>query len=166
MLESGEDPEFIARRMIILASEDVGLADSQALSVVTAAAYALGYVGLPEAAYALTHAALYLATAPKSNSVARAISAGKGVVRSQTGTEVPVHLRSAGYPGAEQLGHGSGYLYPHEYQDGVVAQQYLPDGLADEVIYTPGDQGDEAEGAARQSRNDQKLGKRERRQDR
>ncbi|MEE8490928.1 MAG: replication-associated recombination protein A [Acidimicrobiia bacterium] len=163
MLEAGEDPEFIARRMIILASEDVGLADSQALSVATAAAYALSYVGLPEAAYALTHAALYLARAPKSNSVARAITTGKGVVRSQTGTEVPVHLRSAGYAGAEQLGHGVGYLYPHDYPDGVVAQQYLPDGLVDEVIYIPGDQGDEAEGADRQIRNDQKLGKRERR---
>ena len=162
MLEAGEDPEFIARRMIILASEDVGLADSQALPVATAAANALSYVGLPEATYALTHAALYLATAPKSNSVAKAISAGKALVRSQIATEVPIHLRSAGYPGAQELGHGSGYLYPHDYPDGVVAQQYLPDGLVDEVIYVPGEGGDEAETADRQRRNDQKLGKQER----
>lgn len=162
MLEAGEDPEFIARRMIILASEDVGLADSQALPVTTAAAYALSYVGLPEAAYALTHAALYLATAPKSNSVARAISAGKAVVRSQSGTEVPIHLRSGGYPGAEQLGHGAGYLYPHDYPGGVVAQQYLPDDLADEVIFTPGQSGHEEQIAERQRETDKELNKPER----
>ena len=162
MLEAGEDPEFIARRMIILASEDVGLADSQALPVATAAAYALSYVGLPEAAYALTHAALYLATAPKSNSVTGAISAAKEMVRSQSDTEVPIHLRSSAYPGAEHLGHGAGYLYPHDYPDGVVAQQYLPDGLSDEVIYRPGELGEEAERADRQRRADDQLGKQER----
>ncbi len=162
MLEAGEDPEFIARRMIILASEDVGLADSQALPVTTAAAYALSYVGLPEAAYALTHAALYLATAPKSNSVARAILAGKAVVRSQSGTEVPIHLRSGGYPGAEQLGHGVGYVYPHDYPGGIVAQQYMPDGLTDEIIFQPGQSGSEEEIVARLRTADKELDKPER----
>ncbi len=159
MLDAGEDPEFIARRMIILASEDVGLADSQALGVTTAAAYALSYVGLPEAAYALTHAALYLATAPKSNSVARSISEGKAAVRGQSGTEVPIHLRSGGYPGAEQLGHGAGYLYPHDHPEGIVAQQYLPDGLVGEILFVPGQSGDEQRIAARQREIDKQLRK-------
>jgi putative ATPase len=159
MLEAGEDPEFIVRRMIILASEDVGLADSQALAVVTDAAHALSYVGLPEAGYALTHAALYLALAPKSNSVTRAMGAARQAVRSQPTTEVPVHLRSSAYPGAEQLGHGAGYRYPHDAPAGVVAQQYLPDGLTDTILYEPGAVGEEAGLAEHQVAADEVLGK-------
>ena len=159
MLEAGEDPEFIVRRMVILASEDIGLADSRALSVATGAAYALSHVGLPEAAYALTHAALYLATAPKSNSVTRAMAAARQAVRSQPTTEVPMHLRSSAYPGAEQLGHGAGYRYPHDSPGGVVAQQYLPDDLQDAILYEPGGEGAEAATADRQAAADGVLGK-------
>ncbi len=159
MLEAGEDPEFIVRRMIILASEDVGLADSRALAVATDAAYALSYVGLPEAGYALTHAALYLALAPKSNSVTRAMGAAREAVRARATTEVPGHLRSTGYPGAEQLGHGAGYRYPHDDPAGVIAQQYLPDELKEAILYRPGGLGEEAELAEEQASKDEILGK-------
>ncbi|MEX2251514.1 MAG: replication-associated recombination protein A [Acidimicrobiia bacterium] len=145
MLEGGEDPEFIARRLIILASEDVGLADSQALQVAVAAAYALAYVGLPEAGYHLTHATLYLATAPKSNSVGRAMGAARDLVSNGPAGGVPIHLRSTGYSGAEALGHGEGYLYSHDHPDGVVAQQYFPDEVPPEPLFRPGDLGDEEE---------------------
>ncbi|MDH3540088.1 MAG: replication-associated recombination protein A [Acidimicrobiia bacterium] len=160
MLEAGEDPEFVMRRMIILASEDIGLADPRALSVACHAAHALSYVGLPEASYALTQAALYLALAPKSNSVARAIGAARQAVRSRPTTEVPAHLRSSSYPGAEQLGHGAGYRYPHDDPTGVVAQQYLPDELGDAILFRPGAQGDEERLAKEQAQRDRKLGKR------
>ncbi|NNF08714.1 MAG: replication-associated recombination protein A, partial [Acidimicrobiia bacterium] len=150
MLEAGEDPEFIVRRMVILASEDIGLADSRALSVATDAAYALSYIGLPEAAYALSHAALYLALAPKSNSVTRAMGAARDLVRSQATTEVPAHLRSSAYPGAEQLGHGKGYRYPHDDPSGVIRQQYLPDGLEETILYRPVEHGEESELAEQQ----------------
>ncbi|NNC91819.1 MAG: replication-associated recombination protein A [Acidimicrobiia bacterium] len=159
MLEAGEDPEFIARRMIILASEDIGLADPRALTVATDAAYALSYVGLPEASYALTQAALYLALAPKSNSVTRAIGAARQAVRSRPTTEVPAHLRSSAYPGAEQLGHGAGYRYPHDDPDGVVSQQYLPDELQEAILYEPGARGEEARLGDDQVERDRKLGK-------
>ncbi|MGB8361427.1 MAG: replication-associated recombination protein A, partial [Acidimicrobiia bacterium] len=106
MLEGGEDPEFIARRLVILASEDVGLADSEGLRVAVAAADALAYVGLPEATYHLAHATLFLATAPKSNSVGRAIGAARDLVQSGPTPSVPLHLRSTGYKGAGDLGHG------------------------------------------------------------
>ena len=159
MLEAGEDPEFIVRRMIILASEDIGLADSGALGVATDAAFALAHVGLPEASYALTHAALYLALAPKSNSVTRAIGEARRVIRSQPTTEVPIHLRSAAYPGAEQLGHGKGYRYPHDAPTGVVNQQYLPGDLEDLILYRPGSHGEELGLAEQQRERDETLGK-------
>jgi putative ATPase len=162
MLEAGEDPEFIVRRMIILASEDIGLADSRALGVVTDAAYALSYVGLPEAGYALTHAALYLALAPKSNSVTRAIGAAREAVRAKATTEVPMHLRGTGYPGAEQLGHGVGYRYPHDAPAGVIAQQYLPDDLKDLILYRPRELGEEADLAEQQAVADEVLRKKKR----
>jgi putative ATPase len=162
MLEAGEDPEFIVRRMIILASEDIGLADSRALGVVTEAAYALSYVGLPEAGYALTHAALYLALAPKSNSVTRAIGAAREAVRAKATTEVPMHLRGTGYPGAEQLGHGVGYRYPHDAPAGVIAQQYLPDDLKERILYRPGALGEEADLADQQRAADEVLRKKNR----
>ena len=148
--------------MIILASEDVGLADSGALGVVTDAAYALSYVGLPEAAYALTHAALYLALAPKSNSVTRAIGMARETVRARSTTEVPIHLRGTGYPGAKQLGHGDGYRYPHDAPTGVIRQQYLPDDLEDAILYRPGALGEEADLARQQRAADETLGKRTR----
>lgn len=160
MLEAGEDPEFIARRMIILASEDIGLADSRALAVATDAAGALAYAGLPEAAYALSHAALYLALAPKSNSVTRAMGSAREAVRARPTTEVPIHLRGSSYPGAAQLGHGAGYQYPHDAPSGVVAQHYLPEGLQDAILYSPGRRGEEADLADAQAARDETLGKR------
>ena len=139
MLEGGEDPEFIARRLIILASEDVGLADSAGLQVAVAAANALAYVGLPEANYHLSHATLYLATAPKSNSVGAAMAAASELVKSGPSPSVPPHLRSTGYSGAAQLGHGEGYVYPHSHPGGIVDQQYFPDGVEPQVFFHPGE---------------------------
>lgn len=159
MLEGGEDPEFIARRMVILASEDIGLADSQALQVAVAAADALAYVGLPEARYHLTHAALYLATAPKSNTVARAIGKGMALVREGPTPRVPLHLRSTGYRGAGDLGHGEGYIYPHDHTLGVVPQQYFPDGVDPAVIFEPGSHGAEREISSRLEKIDEILGR-------
>ncbi|MEX2324975.1 MAG: replication-associated recombination protein A [Nitriliruptoraceae bacterium] len=128
MLESGEDPRFLARRMVIFASEDIGLADRQALPVAVAAFEALDRVGLPEARYALVQVTVMLATAPKSNSVARALSAGLDAVRRFGNADVPVHLRDAHYRGARDLGHGAGYDYPHDDPSGfAAAQTYLPD---------------------------------------
>jgi putative ATPase len=143
MLEGGEDPEFIARRLIVLASEDVGLADSTGLQVAIAASSALSYIGLPEARYHLTHATLYLATAPKSNSIGRAMGAGEQLVREGASPTVPLHLRSSGYQGAGDLGHGADYIYPHGYPGGVVHQQYFPDGVEAEILFQPGEAGDE-----------------------
>jgi putative ATPase len=139
MIYSGEDPRFIARRMIILASEDIGVADPQALVVATAAAQALEWVGLPEAQYALAEAALYLATAPKSNSCGAYFKALNEVEREGI-TDVPNHLKDATRDG-EALGHGDGYRYPHEYAEHWVAQQYLPERLQGKHWYEPGDLG-------------------------
>ncbi|MEX1133571.1 MAG: replication-associated recombination protein A [Acidimicrobiia bacterium] len=157
MLEGGEDPEFIARRLIILASEDVGLADSQGLLIAVAAADALAYVGLPEAGYHLTHATLYLATAPKSNSVGRAMGAARDLVNNGPAGGVPMHLRSTGYSGAGVLGHGEGYLYSHDHPEGVVAQQYFPDEVTPEPLFHPGHFGDEEEVARRLAEIDRIL---------
>jgi putative ATPase len=159
MLDAGEDPEFIARRLVILASEDVGLADSRGLLMAVAASHALAFVGLPEASYALFHATLYLATAPKSNSVARTISAAAALVAETPGAEVPPHLRSTGYRGAEMLGHGVGYLYPHDHPGGIVAQQYLPDAARGRVLYRPGHIGAEGATAERLAELDRSMGR-------
>jgi putative ATPase len=145
MIEGGEDPEFIARRLIILASEDVGLADSRGLQIAVAAADALAYVGFPEAAYHLTHVTLYLATAPKSNSVGRAMGAARDLVSDGPAGGVPIHLRSTGYSGAGTLGHGDGYLYSHDHPNGVIAQQYFPDEVTAEPLFRPGHLGEEEE---------------------
>ncbi|HDK45124.1 MAG TPA: replication-associated recombination protein A, partial [Actinobacteria bacterium] len=126
------------------ASEDIGLADRHALPIAIAASQALAYTGLPEATYALTHAALYLATAVKSNTVAVSIRKARDAVEETAGADVPVHLRSAAYAGAKELGHGVGYRYPHDYEEHVVAQQYLPDEAVGRALFTPVDQGDEA----------------------
>ncbi len=144
MLEAGEDARFVARRMIIFASEDVGLADSQALVVAVAAAQALEHVGLPEAQLNLSQAAIYLATAPKSNRSALAIWNARSDVRDGQVGEVPAHLRDSHYQGAQTLGHGAGYEYPHDHENGWVRQQYLPAEQADHRWYEPSDHGDEA----------------------
>jgi len=153
MLEAGEDPRFIIRRVVIFASEDVGMADPQALVVATAAAHALELVGLPEAQLNLSQAVIHAATAPKSNSSATAIWQARADVAAGALGEVPAHLRSANYQGAKVLGHGAGYEYPHDhdYDDlgGWVAQQYLPAELAGRRWYRPGRYGNEQEIAAR-----------------
>jgi len=159
MLEAGEDPEFIARRMIVFASEDVGLADSDALTVAVAAASALGYVGLPEAAFHLSHAAIYLTTAPKSNSVTRAMAAARRAVQETPGAAVPPHLRSAGHSGTRQFGHGVGYRYPHDHAESLVPQQYLPDEAVGRILFQPGATGDEADLADRLREIDRRLGR-------
>ncbi|HXP32627.1 MAG TPA: replication-associated recombination protein A [Acidimicrobiales bacterium] len=145
MIEAGEDPRFLGRRMVILASEDIGLADPQALLVAEAAARAVEYVGLPEAALNLAEAVIYLARAPKSNAVVVALGRAQADVRSGIVQEVPTHLRDAHYKGAASLGHGEGYLYPHDDPSGVVPQQYRPDALEGRVYYEPTPHG--AEGA-------------------
>jgi putative ATPase len=142
MVYAGEDPRFIFRRLLILASEDVGLADPQALGIVTAAAQAYDYVGLPEGRYHLAHATLYLATTAKSNTTLGFFDALDAVGREREG-EVPNHLRD-GNRDAEGFGHGAGYAYPHAYREHWVAQQYLPDALQARVFYQPSDQGYEA----------------------
>ena len=162
MLEGGEDPEFIVRRLVILASEDIGLADSGALQVAVAASQALAYVGLPEATYHLAHATIYLATAPKSNSVGLAIQAGEELVQNGPTPSVPLPLRSTGYQGAGVLGHGEDYVYPHDDPKGVVAQQYFPDGVEPQVIFRPGGHGEESEIRRRLVAIDRILGRHDR----
>ena len=127
MLESGDDARFIARRLVILASEDIGMADPNALVVAVAAASALEHVGLPEAQLNLAQAVVYLATAPKSNRVALAIWAAREDIQRGVNSEVPAHLRDGHYEGAKEFGHGVGYVYPHDDPSGWVDQQYLPD---------------------------------------
>ncbi len=142
MIEAGEDPRFIFRRMLIFAGEDVGMADPYALGVVTSASQAFDYVGLPEGRYHLAQACLYLSTAPKSNS-AFAFFDAISVVRKEQADEVPDSLKDANRDG-KAFGHGEGYLYPHAYRDHWVAQQYLPDVLQGRIFYQPSDQGYEA----------------------
>ncbi len=139
MLYAGEDPRFIFRRLMILACEDVGMADPQALGVVVNAARAFDYVGLPEGRYHLAHACLYISTAPKSNSSMAFFDAIQ-TVADESKDDVPDHLRDASRDG-EGFGHGQGYLYPHAYRDHWVAQQYLPETLQGRVFYQPSDQG-------------------------
>jgi putative ATPase len=129
MIKAGEDPRFIARRMVIFASEDVGEADPQSLAIAVAAAQAVEYVGMPEVQLNLTQAAVHLANAPKSNAVVRAIGAALDDVERVGQGEVPAHLRGTGYPGASTLGHGVGYKYPHDYPGAAVEQEYMPEGF-------------------------------------
>jgi putative ATPase len=137
MIEGGEDPRFLARRMVILASEDIGLADPNALLIAEAAARAVEYVGLPEAALNLAEAVIYLARAPKSNAVVVALGRAQADVRSGLPQEVPTHLRDAHYKAASSIGHGEGYVYPHDDPSGTVAQQYRPEALEGHVYYEP-----------------------------
>ena len=145
MLEGGEDPRFIARRMVILASEDIGNADPQALLVADAAARAVDRVGLPECALNLAQAAVYLALAPKSNASYKALGAARAEVREHGAKTPPDYLRDAHYPGAKSLGRGEGYRYAHDEPGGVSDQQLLPDELAGRRFYAPTDRGFEAE---------------------
>jgi putative ATPase len=145
MLEGGEDPRFIARRMVILASEDVGNADPQALLVADAAARAVDRVGLPECALNLAQACVYLALAPKSNASYKALGAARAEVREHGAKTPPDYLRDAHYPGAKALGRGEGYRYAHDEPGGVSDQQLLPEGLEDRRFYTPTERGFEAE---------------------
>lgn len=141
MLEGGEDPRTIARRLIVHAAEDVGNADPQALVVATAAAQAVEHVGLPEARIPLAQAAIYIATAPKSNASYVAIERATEAVRSGRWEPIPLHLRDTSYKGARQLGHGQGYLYPHDYPGHYVPQQYLPDNVRAQSFYVPSEEG-------------------------
>lgn len=145
MLYAGEDVKFIARRIMILASEDIGNADPMALSVAVAAAQAVERVGMPEAQIILSQAVTYMASAPKSNSAVNAISKAMETVRNTKTPPVPAHLQDAHYHAAQKLGHGLGYKYAHDYKNHYVRQQYLPDGLTDEVFYEPSDNGYEAQ---------------------
>lgn len=145
MLYAGEDPKFICRRIMIHAAEDVGLADPQALILATSAALVVERIGMPEARIVLAEAALYIATAPKSNSVKAGIDAALSEVENNRAEPVPPHLRGTGYKGAAALGHGKGYLYPHHYPGRYVKQSYLPDNIEGKIFYEPSDNGQESE---------------------
>jgi len=143
MLAAGEDARFIARRLVILASEDVGMADPQSLLIADAAARAVEYVGLPEAQLNLAQAVVHLASAPKSNTVTTALGAAQEDVASQPAGQVPAHLRDSHYRGAARLGHGKGYRYPHDDARGWAEQQYRPEHLEGRVYYQPSTHGAE-----------------------
>ncbi|WP_214109022.1 replication-associated recombination protein A [Acrocarpospora catenulata] len=152
MVEAGEDPRFIARRIVIFASEDVGLADPSCLQVAVAAAQAVEFIGLPEGRINLTQAVLHCALAPKSNAVVKAIGAAVDDVRRGAIGHVPAHLRDAHYPGARKLGHGAGYQYPHDFEHGLVKQEYAPAELRERRYYEPTTHGAEARFAERWAR--------------
>jgi putative ATPase len=143
MLEGGEDVRFLTRRLVILASEDIGMADPQSLLIANAAAHAVEYVGLPEAQLNLAQAVIHLALAPKSNSAAMAIWNAREKVATQRAGPVPIHLRDAHYRGAKVLGHGKGYVYPHDAPEGWVPQEHLPAEVAGERFYVPSAHGAE-----------------------
>jgi putative ATPase len=149
MIEAGEDPRFIARRIIVLASEDVGMADPTALGVAVAAADAVQYIGMPEGRIPLAQAVVHLATAPKSNAAYLGIDRAITDVREGKAGRVPKHLRDAHYPGAKRLGHGKGYVYPHDDPIGVVPQEYLPESLRGAVYYEPTEHGNERDVSSR-----------------
>jgi putative ATPase len=151
MIEAGEDPRFIARRLIILASEDIGLADPTALSIAVDAAQAVALIGMPEGRIPLAEATIYLALAPKSNRAYMAINEAQSSIRAGLLGEVPAHLRDTHYSGAEGLGHGRGYLYPHDADAGIVAQAYAPEAVQGASFYKPGSRGFEGELAKRQA---------------
>lgn len=152
MLVAGEDPRFIARRLMILASEDIGMADPSALQVAVAAAQTVALIGMPEAQLTLAHATIHLATAPKSNAVTTALAAAMNDIKAGKAGLVPAHLRDGHYSGAAALGNAQGYKYSHDDPDGVVAQQYPPDELVDVDYYRPTGRGGEREIAGRLDR--------------
>ena len=143
MLAAGEDPRFLCRRMLIHAAEDVGMADPTALLVASAAAHALEFVGLPEAQIPMTEAAIYIATAPKSNAVLQAIGRAQQDLKTRPQGPVPLHLRDTHYKGSKKLGHGEGYKYAHDYPGGYVPQAYIPEGAASGPYYVPTGNGHE-----------------------
>ena len=149
MIEAGEDPRFIARRLVISAAEDIGMADPQALGIATAAADAVAFIGMPEGRIPLAEATIYLASAAKSNAAYLAIDAAIADVRAGRIGTVPMHLRDAHYAGAKRLGHGAGYRYPHDADIGIVPQQYLPDALRGQRYYQPTSHGHERDIQAR-----------------
>ncbi len=149
MIEAGEDPRFIARRLVISAAEDVGMADPQALQIAVAAADAVAFIGMPEGRIPLAEATVYLATTAKSNAAYNAINAAIADVRAGGFGRVPMHLRDAHYPGAKRLGHGKGYKYAHDSDIGIVTQQYLPDELVGRRYYEPTSHGAERDVSAR-----------------
>jgi putative ATPase len=152
MFEAGEDPRFIARRLVILASEDVGLADPTALTTAVAAAQAVQLIGMPEARLNLAQATIALAVAPKSNAVINAINAAQADVKAGRIGHVPPHLRDAHYDGSKKLGHGQGYVYSHDAPYGIAEQQYAPDVVSDAAYYRPTTLGAEAAVAERWAR--------------
>lgn len=158
MVVAGEDPRFIARRVVIAAAEEVGMADPSALRTAVAAAQAVALIGMPEARIILAEAVVHVATAPKSNAAFRAIDAAIADVRAGRAGPVPAHLRDAHYAGAERIGHGEGYRYAHDAPHAVVRQQYAPDELAGARYYEPSDRGQEREISARLARIRQILG--------
>jgi putative ATPase len=158
MIAAGEDPRFIARRLVILASEDIGLADPTALQTAVAAAHAVQFIGMPEGRLNLAQAVIALALAPKSNAVIMAIDDALADVEAGRIGLVPAHLRDAHYPGAARLGHGTSYVYAHDEPHGVAAQQYLPDVLAGARYYVPTEHGAEAALLARLTRIEELLG--------
>ncbi|HAN24459.1 MAG TPA: AAA family ATPase, partial [Microbacterium ginsengisoli] len=158
MIEAGEDPRFIARRLVISAAEDIGLADPHALQIAVAAADAVAFIGMPEGRIPLAEATAYLATTAKSNAAYLAIDAAIADVRAGSFGAVPPHLRDAHYAGAKRLGHGKGYVYPHDTDLGVAAQQYLPDPLVGRRYYTPTAHGQERDVQARLERIRRILG--------
>jgi putative ATPase len=160
MLEAGEDPLFVARRMVILAAEDVGLADPHALSIAVAAQQAAHFIGMPEGFLPLTEAALYLAAAPKSNSVLRAYVAASTDVAETLHQPVPLHLRNAVTGLGRAMGYGTGYRYAHDHEGGVVEQEHLPESLAGHQYYDPSDHGAEREVAERLAANRERLSRR------
>lgn len=145
MLEAGEDPRFVARRLMILASEDIGMAAPSVLQTCVAAAQTVALIGMPEARITLAHATIAAATAPKSNSVILAIDSALDDLRAGRIGQVPAHLRDAHYSGSERLGHGQDYKYAHNYPNHVAAQQYLPDELVGSVYYVPTQNGNESQ---------------------
>lgn len=143
MVYANENPRFIVRRLLVHASEDVGMADPTALLMAQAAGFALEWLGMPEARIPIAQAIIYIATAPKSNSVVSAVDAALAAVKSTGAEPVPIHLRDSHYAGAAQLGHGKGYKYPHDYPHHYVVQDYLPSNVKDLQLYSPSDQGRE-----------------------
>jgi putative ATPase len=158
MIQAGEDPRFIARRLIVLAAEDVGMADPSALQTAVAAAQAVAMIGMPEGRIPLAEAVVHLATAPKSNAAYKGVEAALADVRAGRAGPVPPHLRDSHYPGAARLGHGQDYQYSHDAPGAVAAQVYAPEGVSDAVYYRPSDRGYERQVSERLARIRSVLG--------